>query len=65
VIKVSPPASLESQRALRRISFFIAVEMTAMKNHSAAEAAVTRVHINASLKFGRQFEPIHPPQVGS
>ncbi len=36
-----------------------------MKNHSAAEAAVAKSHINASLEFGRQFDLNHPPQVGS
>jgi hypothetical protein len=34
------PVLLETQRKLRRISFFIAAETPAMKNPSAADAAV-------------------------
>jgi hypothetical protein len=57
----SPPASLETQRAQRRISFFIAAERTAMKNHTAAEAAVTKTHAKKYIEFGRRFELSHPP----
>jgi len=52
---VSPPASLEAQRTLRRISFFIAAERTAMKNHSAAEAAVAKAHAKAMIEYGILF----------
>ncbi len=61
----SPPASLETQSSQRRISFFIAAERTAMKNHSAAEAAVTKPHAKKNIAFGCQFELNHPPQVDS
>jgi hypothetical protein len=42
--KTSPHASLEAQRTRRKISFFIAVERAAMKNHSTVEAAAAKAH---------------------
>jgi len=44
VSKTSPPASLEAQGTRRRISFFIAAERAAMKNHSAAKAAAAKAY---------------------
>ncbi len=36
-----------------------------MKNHSAAEAAVTKTYTKMNIEFGRRFELNHPPQVDS
>jgi len=55
-------ASLEPQRTLRSLSFFIAAERAAMKKHSAAESAAARAHAK-QCSIGQRFEETHRPQV--
>ena len=46
------PAPVGRLSTLRRISFFIAAERAAMKNHSAAKAAVAYAYRRTIIKLG-------------